>query len=444
MVLTMNVMESMLLPHNQPPRDLVTVVHALLLASILDRSQGQNQGSAARVLRKLGAAFDDPAVLAQLGQQLEAAQARRGAAAPRLPSAQELQQLWLRMCVRVYNHTPEAEGWLDIQQGASVAARRLTELDSANPRAWLELAGIRNSMLQEQEASMHASGIVTPGYRQQYTKKVTTVYRRCLAAARTANNRYHIAHCAYNLALDAARLKWGCPPAEAAALLRVAEAAWAAVKKLLPEEWATELRRERAAALAFQELLEAHARESPQAGRCSLLAAGGAVRRCCGEASVASMASGAHAMPPPDAACWRLQAWSDAIFDRMIGNLQTRFNSAERHRMLDPAMHTCDACGQLSLATRLCAACGTARYCRWAGSRGVWRERYGPHWAASQGLQGPAECLRKAAEPLTARPSPMPRYHSRECQKSDWRSHKQACQAAQATRASGSSAPRAP
>jgi len=55
-----------------------------------------------------------------------------------------------------------------------------------------------------------------------------------------------------------------CTPAEAAELLREGEAAWGAVKGVLPEEWVTELRKRRRTARAFRPLLDLHEEESPQ------------------------------------------------------------------------------------------------------------------------------------------------------------------------------------
>lgn len=259
LVLKQGVLEAELLPAGgSPPRDLHAVVRALLLASVVRAlllastlvtlATTAGEARAARVLRRLAPVFDGAAALAQLGEQLAAAQERRGATPPRLPSAEQLLQLWLRMCVYAGECVPEAEGWPGIQAWATAAARRLVRLDSANPRAWQVLARccrmVEGGLQQCQEAA-HAM-------------------QRSLEAARAAGNLYHTAYSAFNIVLDSARLKRGCTPAEAAALLHEAEAAWAAVQRQLPEEWVTVLRRERAAMLTFQEVLQAHLRESPQ------------------------------------------------------------------------------------------------------------------------------------------------------------------------------------
>ena len=261
-VLTHNILEKQLLPAVAPlPRDLRTVVRALLLTSTL--STEGSMGTAARILRRLGGVFDDAAALAQLGQQLEAAQQRRGGAAPRLPTAQQLQQLWLWLCVRAGSRTPAGEGWPGVEDWAVEAARRLTRLDAANPRAWLVWANLLGKALAPQEAAAAAAGTLPRAVKQRQ-QEVTSAFRRGLAAARAAGNRYLTALAAYSLVVQGARLMRGCTPSEAAVLLREAEAAWAAVKKAIPEEWARDMQRERAAARAFEPVLQAHERESPE------------------------------------------------------------------------------------------------------------------------------------------------------------------------------------
>lgn len=381
LVVERKALEMLLLPADGPPLcDLHTTARALLLASTLGLNRERK--SSARILRRLAPLLDDPAALAQLGEQLAAAQARRGAAGPRLPSAPELHQLWLRMCERAGGGLSDEEGWPGIEEWSAAAARRLAQLESGNPRAAHDLAKSLAYLMSRVPCAL-VNGQFPAAYRRQY-RPVTRAHQQYLDAARAAGNCYHTAYAAYNLAVDAARgCALGYTPVQAAALLREAEAAWAAVKKRLPQEWVEQLRQQRAPALAFRPVLQTHLDESPQARRCGF--AGGAWR-------LVSEASWPDLPAPPVAP----QAWSIAIHNRLSRVFVTKFDAAESRRTSDaPMSPKCDGCGNTVLATRLCSACGKARYCRWVG--GWWMGGAGVGLAGSplarhQRVASPAAC----------------------------------------------------
>lgn len=261
-----------------------SAVRALLLAGVL--SLYRQQGTGARLLRRLSGLFDDPAALEHLGEQLAAAQARLGDAAPRLPSGQQLLlQLWLRMCVRAANTTPDAECWRGILEWGDAAGRRLTQLDSANSRAW-------------QERGLASSNVLRT---QQRHAEMAVILRTFMATARASGNRYHSAYSAYCLAVDGPRLKLpSIPPGEAAALLRER-------RHLRPPAWRRHSRAPREcqqpAAADVRRLPPARPGHPPVCGlphgallqlrvpACALAGAQGRLPRCAGRTSVMGVAA---------------------------------------------------------------------------------------------------------------------------------------------------------